>query len=79
MEADDLQSAEEADSLLSEIEGAGLAVVDAELHEALVAFVRGLKWLDRCDLGDELGYLLAVEMVNEVHARAVALLAERGE
>lgn len=56
---------------------AGLAVVDAKLHEALVQAVRALAYRRAYDAENRWGLSRALD--HRAHDHAVALLAERGE
>lgn len=77
METNDLESAEDADSVLAELAGAGLAIVDAELHRALVDVVRARQWFEanRTDVAGTVMWEEAAHISWDAYRRAVELLA----
>lgn len=80
--ADDYYSqvrAKDAETLLGQIESAGLVIIDRELHKALVEAVQTVntcRTVDEDDVIVEQGY---IESAHHAVSCAVALLAEKGE
>lgn len=80
-------------ALIGAIESAGLRIVDASLYQALVEAVRGYQWAGESfklaaqhgaplmDVIEDYLHIASTcsDVADEAHARAVTLLAERGE